>query len=52
MTLKKKVPVSQWKQEVEKAKKSGITTHLHQTGGVTKRWVVVTETGKVLIMQG
>ena len=50
MAIKKKVHVSKWKQEIEKSKKSGKTTHLHQDGGITKRWVVVTETGKVLIM--
>jgi hypothetical protein len=50
MTVKKKVHISKWSQAIEQAKKAGVTTHLHQTGGTTKRWVVITETGKKLIM--
>jgi len=49
------VPVTEWHQAVaqavQQAQQTGQEASLHQTGGATPRWVVVTEAGHVLIMR-
>jgi len=51
MTEQRTIPIAEWRQAIEQARQAGQEASLHQAGGPTARWVIVTATGHVLVMR-